>query len=134
MLLDVSTRKGFDIASALRGPDSTSVEALGLKYLTTSVVRYFAGCAGIAWNHEPNYPDNYMPGNSSGYVNTPEQARMYFQTRTDGQIDAIREAAKKEFHFMLHFSAAIYAINTPEANDWLNWVQKNITVFTEEVS
>ncbi len=46
MKLDVTTKKGYNIACALRGPDAPPSTSWRLKYLLTAYIRFLAGIEG----------------------------------------------------------------------------------------
>lgn len=98
MLLDLTTRDGYDIATALRGPDDGNDDA---KALFTAVLRhYLQGAKGAGEAIELS--GGRFSHIRQGFENTMENARAYYEFR-DGAIPVTT-------HFLCHQNAAFSAL------------------------
>jgi hypothetical protein len=94
MILDVTKDKDLDIASAMRGPDAHTSSHYCLKMLTTAVVRYFAGV---------------QHGSVYVTVNTPREAKHFFEKLTDREREEVRYRWLENSHFRRHVLMALGA-------------------------
>lgn len=109
MQLDMTNNDDYMIASALRGPDVYNDEGLhtALKFVTTAVIRHFVGMDD---------------DNAYASVNTAEQAEWYLSRGYTLTLkDALIAFAKKQDHFMGHFTYALqilYNRGTPGVGEY----------------
>ena len=82
MLLDVHTREGYDVATALRGPDWDG--GYNTKLFTTCVLRYFAGC-------------------EHGIIARPGAMRDSWATVDEPTRALIKSALRQHAHFTIHW-------------------------------
>lgn len=106
MLLDMSKQDDYDLASAMRGPDYANTHA---KYISTAVIRYFAGVP----QHAPHCT-----------VATPEQAKSDWSILTlPEQSDAL--VGLHHPHFWWHIERAFLVLierDVEGAEEYFNWL------------
>lgn len=124
MILDISTKEGYDIATALRGPDVRFANGRyfsGMKMLFTARLRYFVGVGDEerGWLRE-----NRLSADggliSTGIVNGGD-AHFYddLLALIEDELVMIREIRDREmpewdalFHYLSHTSTAFSALST----------------------
>ena len=115
MKLDLSTKEGYDIASAIRGPDARDEIASYLKAVFTAPIRNWvmdneesSGCWG--WIRYPNT----HPRKLAGFCCPPDEIYTY--------------AIENEWvhHYIWHTHAALTALSR-YVDDWRLWALRRAT-------
>ena len=110
MLIDVSTKTGYLIACAMRGPDITTpfVPTSALKFLTTAVLRHFVGAGSL-----------FGP-----VVASPAEAKQSWKDMEEVDRAKVRELWNSPdwFHFVHHFHSAVTSMRHAELTEYLNWL------------
>ena len=110
LLLNPATRDGYNVATALRGPDfADDSHADTLKEMTTSVLRYFVGA--VKWK------PGAVTQNAMGIVHTPEEALKIWESRGSTSQSETLALYNNKWHFTDHFSAALGSLETLFANE-----------------
>lgn len=119
LLLDVSSKEGYDIATALRGPDSHAGgdPSFYTKLLTASVIRHFAGCI----------QHTALNRTQIGYVYTPADAKYLWNNMATETQAKVRDFMRINTHFMSHVYNGLRAFKTPEADVYLDWLFNNVS-------
>jgi hypothetical protein len=95
MKIDLNTKKGYDIASAIRGPDNNTLVGHHLKMVTTCVVRHLAGL---------------KREKVRSMVNTPEIAKEFWAALAPEYRKAVARAWYEDLHFSAHVMDALDAL------------------------
>ena len=118
MTLDLNRTEYYDIACALRGPDSGKPIASRAKCITTAVVRHFVG----------------IKNTTSGVLSYSPLAvsELWFKYSTQQQQDII-QFLKEETHFTNHFLLALGALQRIASDEnkdsiviYRVWFNKNV--------
>jgi hypothetical protein len=117
MLLDPTTHNGYNIMSALRGPDNEDGAAIHVKRITTAVLRWLVGMEAYLSDADPHA---YYNG---ALVASPKSAQEYWDSLLpDTQAKAINFWSS-EPHFAKHTTAAFESLNTVDALKHLDWLR-----------
>jgi hypothetical protein len=112
VLLDITTQTGYDLACALRGPDTTEMGSDILKTMTTSVIRHFIGV-----------PRNGLPAE----VNDPESAKAVWFQQSPEQQAVIRTLWNVSNHFRNHIKYAVEQLPKVEVQEYFLWLNSVLT-------
>jgi hypothetical protein len=117
MLLDPTTRNGYNIMSALRGPDNEDGAAIHVKRITTAVLRWLVGMEAYLSEAAP-----YAYYNGA-LVASPKSAQEYWDSLLpDTQAKAI-DFWRTELHFARHTVDAFSVLKTADAARHLHWLR-----------
>lgn len=106
LVLNPFTRDGYNVASAMRGPDFTDkTYADSLKEVTTAVLRYFIGAKKFINGGGPAANRDAM-----GVVNTPAEALAKFDKWDAETQKEVLNLYVTNWHFSDHFSSGIDSV------------------------
>jgi len=107
----VTSRRDYNILTALRGPDARGEHSGRAKSLLTSVIRWFAGIP-----RHTNLPAS---------VWSPESAIGWWCSCTADQKEGVREFLKSNGHFRFHATDALNALGG-QARVYLEWFNQEV--------
>lgn len=113
MKLNPASKYGYNICTALRGPDFYDLGVDLLKAITTGYIRHLVGVRHF------------------GFVNSFDQVRAEWALNK-GMQDHVRRLTQssKALHFVAHFRTALDSLNTrpklrPAIKEYCDWATRN---------